>query len=110
MTAATPGNIMIQNLMKSFNPEPPGFATPTFLTHRNCEIINVACFKLLNSLKCSNGKRIHSELKFFPVGVRGAKTRSLCRIGVAMAMKAMTKDRGYLEICNLRSYFQGQII
>lgn len=96
--------------MKNSKPEPPSFATPTFLTHKNCEIINVACFKLLSSLKHSNRKRIHSELEFFPVGARGAKAMSLCHIGVVKAIKAMTKDRGYLEMCSLRSYFQGQII
>lgn len=37
---------------------------------------------------------------------RGAKAMS-CHMEVAQAIKAMAKDRSYLEILGLRSYFQG---
>ena len=38
-------------------PEFPGEANPKFLIHRNCEITNVYCFKLLSlgdNLLCNN--------------------------------------------------------
>ena len=41
---ATPTNILTVILLDSV-PEPSGLATPTFLIHRNCEIINVYSFK-----------------------------------------------------------------
>lgn len=29
-------------------PEPPSYAAPEFLTHKNYEVINVCCFKVLS--------------------------------------------------------------
>ena len=96
--------------MTDSNPEPPSLAVPTFLTHRNCEIINVCCFKWLSTFKCSNRKLVHSVLNSFPVEARDAKAISLCRVREAKALEAMTKDRGYLAILSLSSLVQGQII
>lgn len=45
-----------------------------------------------------------------PEGAGGAKAISLCYVRVAKAVKAMTKDRGYLGILSLRSLVHGQIM
>ena len=42
------------NLTGDLEPESLKYATPEFLTYKNCEIINIYCFNLMCNFKESN--------------------------------------------------------